>query len=98
MTQTGAATEKSKAFVELKSKLQAVLAPERVEDFLKSLERREIRIRDFDSAVLMHLEGRNLFGQMSSWEQGETREFYLTTIDGVDMKLREKYNKLYRYY
>ena len=39
-----------------------------------------------------------LYDALPVSDQAQMREFYLTTLEAVDLPLREKYNKLYRYY
>jgi hypothetical protein len=41
---------------------------------------------------------RQLYDALTVNDQAQVREFYLTTLEAVDLLLREKYNKLYRYY
>jgi hypothetical protein len=100
---------KEKEFGELKSGLVRIFAPERVEQFLKGLQSKGIRIRDFDlvltSGVLEKLDdgfakagGRKLYEALPISDQAQIREFYLSKIEEVDTALRAKFQKLYRYY
>jgi hypothetical protein len=100
---------KEKEFGELKSGLVRIFAPERVEQFLKGLQSKGIRIRDFDlvltSGVLEKLDdgfanagGRKLYEALPTSDQAQIREFYLSKIEEVDTALRAKFQKLYRYY
>jgi hypothetical protein len=100
---------KEKQFGELKSGLTRIFAPELVERFLKGLQSKSIRIRDFDlvltSGVLERLDdgfassgARKLYDVLPTPDQAQIREFYLSKIEEVDPGLRAKYQKLYRYY
>ncbi len=100
---------KEKEFGELKSGLVRIFAPEQVEQFLKGLQNRGVRIRDFDlvltSGVLEKLDdgfasshARKVYEVLPTSDQAQIREFYLSKIEEVDPALRAKYQKLYRYY
>jgi hypothetical protein len=100
---------KEKEFGELKSGLVRIFAPAAVERFLKGLQSKGIRIRDFDlvltSGVLEKLDdgfasagGRKLYEVLPTSDQAQIREFYLSKIEEVDSALRTKFQKLYRYY
>jgi hypothetical protein len=100
---------KAKEFGELKSGLVRIFAPEKVEQLLKGLESKGIRIRDFDlvltSGLLERLEdgfggsgGRKLYDVLPTSDQAQLREFYLSKVEEVDPALRAKFQKLYRYY
>ena len=39
-----------------------------------------------------------LYDALPVSDQAQVREFYLTALEAVDLPLREKFNKLYRYY
>jgi len=100
---------KEKEFGELKSALARIFAPEVVDRFLKGLQSRGVRIRDFDlvlnSGVLEKLDdgfassqARKVYEVLPTSDQAQIREFYLSKIEEVDAALRAKYQKLYRYY
>jgi len=100
---------KEKEFAELKGGLVRIFAPDRVQQFLKSLKGKGIRVRDFDlvltSGVLERLDdgfasagGRKLYEVLPTSDQAQIREFYLSKIEEVDPSLRAKFQKLYRYY
>jgi len=95
-------------FGELRDALNRVFAVE-VERFLKRLQSKGIRIRDFDlvlaSGVLEPLDeslaksgARRLYEALTTSDQGQMREFYLFKLEEVEPALRSKYQKLYRYY
>ncbi len=101
--------EKEKEFRELKGGLERMFARERVEQFLKGLQSKGIRIRDLDlvltSGVLEKLDdgfaslhARKLHEVLSTSDRAQIREFYLSKIEEVDSALRARFQKLYRYY
>ena len=81
--------------------IAAAFSSARVADFLKSLERASLRIRDFEGVI-----GRGLLGKPSSadygrlvpGDQGQIREFYLASLEHVSPELRDRFFKLYAYY
>jgi hypothetical protein len=95
----------------LRSALERLLAPAVAERFLRRLEIRGFKARNFEQVlaakVLEQLDER-LAGSgksASQWyaelpvpDQGQLREFYLTAVEAVDPGLREKYAKIYRNY
>ncbi len=103
--------EKVEEFEELKAALARIFAPEQIHKFLKNLESNGIRIRDFESVLAKKLlekldrplaesgkTAQRLYQGLTLSDQGQMREFYLTKVETVDLALREKFNKLYRYY
>ena len=82
-----------------------------VESFLRLLQRKGVPIRDFDRVLREKLleqadpalgksgrSARQWYDALSVGDQAQVREFYLTALETVDLPLREKYRKLYRYY
>jgi hypothetical protein len=107
--QAGIRVAKEKEFGELKSGLARIFDAAKVERFLKGLESKGIRIRDFDlvltSGVLERLDdgfagfgGRKLYEVLPASDQAQIREFYLLKVEEVDPRLRARFQKLYRYY
>jgi hypothetical protein len=105
--QAGIKVEKEIEFRQLKDSLIRIFAAGKIEDFLKQLQKKGIRIRDFDlvlaSGALEKVDdqltgARKLYETLSPGDQGQIREFYLSKIEEVDSGLRTKYQKLYRYY
>jgi hypothetical protein len=89
------------AFSAVKAAVESSFSSGRVADFLKSLERSKLRIRDFE-VVLGH---GNLgaataaeYGKLGNSDQGQIRELYLASLEQVAPELREKFFKLYAYY
>jgi hypothetical protein len=95
-------------FAQLQAAVQQAFRPEKVEQFFKQLDRKGIRIRDFESILAERvLEGvvggselmaRALYASMPVSDQAQMREFYLSKLEGVDVTLRHRFRKLYQYY
>ena len=88
-------------FNAVKKAIDSSFSSGRVADFLKSLERSKLRIRDFEDV----LGNGNLgaataaeYSRLGDADQGQIRELYLASLEQVAPELREKYFKLYAYY
>jgi len=99
--------ERTQEFAALQAAVEQAFLPERVERFLKQLDRKRIRIRDFDSVLAQRvveavgtagLNARQLYDALPVSDQAQMREFYLSKLEGVDIALRHKFKKLYQYY
>ena len=88
-------------FGAVKSAIEFSFSSGHVADFLKSLERSKLRIRDFETVL-----GKGVLGEATTAEykrlgnsdQGQIRELYLASLERVAPELREKFFKLYAYY
>jgi len=109
--QAGIGVEKRAEFEQLHSALERVFSAGAVESFLRLLQRKGVPIRDFDRVLrekLLEQTDRELsksgrsaqqwYDALSVGDQAQVREFYLTALEAVDLPLREKCRKLYRYY
>ena len=103
--------EKQQEFAKLQAAVEQAFLPEKVGRFLKQLDRKGIRIRNFDailSARALEEAARSAAGSgLSAWQlyqalplsdQAQMREFYLSKLETVDTALRHKFKKLYQYY
>jgi hypothetical protein len=103
--------EKESEFAELKSAIERTFAVGSVGKFLKKMESRGIRIRNFDGVldnqVIEYVDGglkqggktaKGLYGALALSDRGQMREFYLSKIEQVDAPLRHKFHKIYQYY
>jgi hypothetical protein len=104
--------EKQQEFAKLQAAVEQAFLPEKVERFLKQLDRKGIRVREFDAVLaarlLEEVTGRSAAGkELSAWQlyqalplsdQAQMREFYLSKLETVDTALRHKFRKLYQYY
>jgi len=102
---------KEKEFGELKAAFTRIFDVGKVEQFLGKLQKKGVRIRDFDlvlaSGVLEQLDdelakrenaARKLYQELTTSDQAQMREFYLSKIEEIEPGLRAKFQKLYRYY
>ena len=81
--------------------IESSFAAARVKDFLKSIERAGLRIRDFEAVLRKGILGAPTAGEynrLGDGDQGQIREFYLATLEKVAPDLRSKFFKLYAYY
>jgi hypothetical protein len=99
--------EKEQEFARLRAAVGQAFLPEKVEQFLKQLDRKGIRVRDFDAILAQRvLEGfsepginaQQLYQALTVSDQAQIREVYLSKLEGVDIALRHKFKKLYQYY
>src|SRR5271166_1550376 len=103
----GIPVDRLEEFEHLRSALARVFAPGAVEGFLRLLRRKGVPIRDFDRVLREKLleqadrklaqdgtSAQQLYEALTVSDQAQMREFYLTTLEAVDLPLREKYNKL----
>ena len=96
--------EKAQEFAGLQAAVEQAFLPGKVERFLKQMDRKGIRIRDFDGLMAQRVldeagvDSRQLYQALSVSDQAQMREFYLSKLEGVDTALRHKFKKLYQYY
>jgi hypothetical protein len=103
--------QKTEEYEHLKLALQRVFDGGTVEKFLKKLEGGSIRIRQFEKVlerrVLEEVDpvlasakksARQLYEALAQSDQALMREFYLERIEEVPPTVREKFQKVYRYY
>jgi hypothetical protein len=99
--------EKQQEFAALQAAIEQAFLPEKAGRFLKQLDRKGIRVRDFDAVLAQRvLEGfaeaglnaRQLYQSLPVSDQAQVREFYLSKLEGVAVELRHKFKTLYQYY
>jgi hypothetical protein len=100
--------EKEQEFARLKGAVEQAFLPAKVEQFLKQLDRKGIRIRDFDAVLTQRLlegavgeaglEAKQLYESLPVSDQAQMREFYLSKLETIEQALRHKFKKLYQYY
>jgi hypothetical protein len=89
------------AFGLVKAAIESSFSSGRVAEFLKSLERGKLRIRDFETVLRKGALGATTageYGRLGNADQGQIRELYLASLERVAPELREKFFKLYAYY
>ena len=88
-------------FRTVRGAIEGAFSSGRVADFLKSLGRGSLRIRDFEAILHRDLLGSSIratYVQLGDGDQGQLREFYLAILEQVSPELRQKFFKLYAYY
>ena len=97
--------EKTQEYSRLQSAIEQSFSPARVEQFLKLMDRKGIRIRDLDALLAQRvLDGetaqnaQQLYQSLTMSDQALMREFYLSKLEEVDSALRNRFKKLYQYY
>ncbi len=103
--------QKIEEFDQLKAVIERVCDSRVVEKFYKKLQSRDVRIREFEKVLEQEIfenvdsslsqsgkKAEQLYKTLTLSDQSLIREFYLERIEQVDPALREKYQKVYRYY
>jgi hypothetical protein len=100
--------EKTQEFAMLQKAVEQAFLREKVERFLKRLDRKGIRVRDFEAVLAqrilegvvgeLELNAQQLYESLPVSDQAQMREFYLSKLEGVDVALRHKFKTLYQYY
>ena len=99
--------EKQQEFAELQAAVEQAFLPENAEKFLKQMDRKSLRIRDFDGVVAKKVlesvtgakgNAAQLYQALTLTDQAQMRELYLSKLETVEQSLRHKFKKLYQYY
>ena len=99
--------EKAQEFGRLQAAIEEAFLPTNVEQFLKQLDRKKIRIRDFNRVLATkalealagsEVNAQHLYQSLTLSDQAQMREFYLSKLEAVDVGLRHKFKRLYQYY
>jgi len=97
--------EKAQEYARLQAAIAQAFTPGGVEQFLKQMDRKGIRIRDFDGVLAQRMldgdtaqNAQQLYESLTTSDQAQMREFYLSKIEEIDSALRHKFKKLYQYY
>ncbi len=88
-------------FGAVKASIDTSFSSGHIADFLLSLERSRLRIRDFETVLGKGVLGASTaaeYGRLGNSDQGQIRELYLASLEKVAPELREKFFKLYAYY
>jgi hypothetical protein len=105
------AITKTEDFEQLKAALDRIFSTSAVEKFYAKLQNRTVYVREFEKIVgvgilesvdsILAKSGKPakvLYESLTVSDQALMREFYLEQIEKVDAKVRQKYQKVYRYY
>jgi hypothetical protein len=99
--------QKEQEYAKLQAAVGHAFLPEIRERFLKQLDRKGIRVRDFNAVLKQRvLEGfaeaglnaQALYDALPVSDQALMREFYLSKLETVEQSLRHKFKKIYQYY
>ena len=103
--------QKKEEFAQLKSVMVRTFAPDRVKELLKQVERAGVRIRDFDLVLARGVfervdqgladsghSAKSWYDALTTTDQAQVKEFYLSQLEEVSPELRAKFQKLYQYY
>src|SRR5579864_4074758 len=99
--------EKAQQFAGLQAAIERAFQADKVEQFLKQLDRKGIRVRDFEGLLAQRvletlgepgLDAQQLYRALTLSDQAQMRELYLSKLEGVDVALRHRFRKLYQYY
>jgi hypothetical protein len=85
----------------VRSAIQSALAQASAGKFLKQVDSRKMRVRDFESVLAKGLLGQEsvaAYGRLGDLDRGQIRELYLASVEHVAPELRSKYLKVYAYY
>jgi 1,6-anhydro-N-acetylmuramate kinase len=109
--QAGIKVEKEQEFQALRQSIERLLGSALVEKFFSKLEKKSVRIREFEKVLDLKLieavdetfaksgkSAKDIYQALTVTDQGQMREFYLTRIEEIGQQLRHKYHKLYSYY
>ena len=89
------------AFGAVKAAIESAFSAGKVREFLGSLERRGVRIREFEEVLGKGLLGPKTAGEykrLPDGDQGQIRELYLASLEKVAPELRQQFFRLYAYY
>jgi hypothetical protein len=99
--------ERAQEYAELQAAIEQAFLAANAEKFLKQMERKSVRARDFDgvlakkvleSVVNAKVDAAKLYQALTLSDQAQMRELYLSQLETVDIALRHKFKKLYQYY
>jgi hypothetical protein len=89
------------AFSAVRTAIEGAFSSAKVLNFLRSLERAGMRVRNFEEVLGKGLLGSSTkasYATLENGDQGQIREFYLGSLECVAPELRERFFKLYSYY
>ena len=102
---------RTEEFEQLKSALERIFGSAAVEKFYSKLQSQNVFVREFEKVIGLGIlesvdsaltksgkTARQLYESLTVSDQALMREFYLERIEKVDVKVRQKYQKIYRYY
>ena len=88
-------------FREVKTAVDSRFSEAGVRDFLRTLDKAGLRVRDFEAVLAAGKLGSATpaqYAKLSPGDQGQIRELYLASLEQVAVPLRDRFFKLYAYY
>ena len=88
-------------FREVKTAVETRFSEAGVRDFLRSLDKASLRVRDYEAVLAAGKLGTSAalgYAKLSPSDQGQIRELYLASLEQVATPLRDRFFKLYAYY
>ena len=88
-------------FAEVKKAVETRFSEAGVRDYLRTLDKAGLRIRDFAAVLTAGKLGSAtsaLYEKLMPSDQGQIRELYLASLEQVALPLRDRFFKLYAYY
>ena len=88
-------------FTTVRSAVERAFSTAGVAEFLRAIDRANLRIREFEPVLARGLLGReiaDLYARLGNADQGQIRELYLASLERVNLDLRDRFFKLYAYY
>ncbi len=95
------AVQNETRFAEVRSAIAQAFAPEHISRFLKRIDGRKLRAREFERVLRAGLLGPAAiaaYAQLEDADRGQVRELYLHAVEQVAPELRAKFLKAYAYY
>ncbi len=89
------------AFGSVKMAIETSFSAGKVRDFLRSLDQKGVRIREFEDVLTKGLLGPKSaadYKRLPDGDQGQIRELYLASLEKVAPELRQQFFRLYSYY
>ena len=103
--------QKTEEFEQLKLAIERVFAAGVLERFYKKLQSRDLRVREFEKVLEQRVfeevgprlsqsgtAAKQYYSALPVSDQSLIREFYLERIEKVDPRLRQRFQRIYRYY
>jgi gamma-glutamylcysteine synthetase len=103
--------QKTEEFDQLKAVIERVFAQGVVEKFYRKLQSRDVRVREFEKVLEQRIfeemdsslsqsskAAKQFYSSLPISDRSLIRELYLERIEQVDPRVREKFQKIYRYY
>jgi hypothetical protein len=95
---------KEKEFHQLRDAIERVFTPPLIEKFLGGMQKKRVKVRDFESVLAKKLieradpglgSAQALYEALALSDKAQVREFYLVRLEQVDDRWREKFRKVY---